>query len=59
MEKNNLSDVMFETIDKVWSFMIVHAPSWKWTSRLMRWKHSWYSRYRTWNDEQRIWVKVK
>ena len=49
---------MVELIDKAFGWMIVNAPSWKITTLLMHYRHSWYSKWRKWNDEQKKWVKV-
>jgi hypothetical protein len=50
---------MVESIDKAFKWLIVHAPSWEWTSRLMRWRYFWFSRYRVWDEDEHMWIKAK
>lgn len=49
---------MVDFIDGIWLKVIPMMPNWKWTSRLMSWRHSWYSRYRKWDDDLKQWVKI-
>ena len=49
---------MVELIDKAFGWMIVNAPSWKWTTLLMHYRHQWYTKWRKWDDETEQWTKV-